>query len=199
MRFSCIPGKVRPMPLPTHDASLRARLRDATTDAHARLDAQLGDMQDAGHYRAYLRGMHGFLATVTPGLARHGEALGWSLAPWRGDLDADLQTVQGAPIAAEAAQAGNRDEAVGLLYVIEGSALGARVLLRRASALGYDPSRGTAFLHRHADLDSGRWPAFLAFLGRWESRIDADSACQGALAGFAVADRCFHRAQETMA
>jgi heme oxygenase len=187
------------MSLPASPTSLRARLREATTHVHARVDAQLGEMRDADHYRAYLRGMHGFLAAVTPGLSSHAGALGWSPPQWRSELDADLQTVHAAPLACEAMAVGNRDEAMGLLYVIEGSALGARLLLRRACALGYEAGRGTAFLHRHADVGTTRWPAFLALLAEWEPRIDAPAACDAALAGFAVADRCFHRAQEAMA
>lgn len=187
------------MSLPASQTSLRTRLREATTHVHARVDAQLGEMRDADHYRAYLRGMHGFLAAVTPGVASHAGALGWPAPQWRSELDADLQTVQAAPLTSQAMTVGNRDAAMGLLYVIEGSALGARLLLRRACALGYEAGRGAAFLHRHADVGTTRWPAFLALLAQWEPRIDAPAACDAAVAGFAVADRCFRRAQEAMA
>ena len=146
---------------PASSSSLRARLRDATTEAHAGVDAQLGEMQDARHYRAYLRGMHGFLAAVTPGLAQHAGALGWPPPQWRGALDADLHSVDAAPLEPEAVTVGDRDQAMGLLYVIEGSALGARLLLRRASALGYAPGRGAAYLHASAEVGTRRWPAFL--------------------------------------
>lgn len=184
---------------PATETSLRARLRDATTDAHARVHAQVGEMRNADGYRAYLRGMHGFLAAVTPGLAQHADSLAWSPPPWRAELDADLRRIDAEPRVPEPVEVGDRNAALGLLYAVEGSALGARLLLRRATGLGFAPATGAAFLHRFSDMDNGRWPAFLALLATWEARIDAPAACRAAQTGFAVADRCFHRAQEAMA
>ncbi len=181
-----------------HD-SLRARLRDATTGAHARVDAQLGAMRHPHDYRAYLRGMHGFMAAVEPGLQRYAGALGWTAPQWRADLAADLATVEAAPLPGAALPVHSADAALGLFYVVEGSALGARLLLRRAAALGFDATRGAAFLGRHVEAGTARWPSFLALLAAMEPRTDARQACDAAVAGFEAADHFFHRAQETMA
>lgn len=50
--------------------------------------------------------------------------------------------------------------AFGVLYVIEGSALGARMLLPQVRALGAPADTATAFLARHAGAPE-RWRAFL--------------------------------------
>lgn len=181
------------------DDSLRARLRDATTGAHARVDAQLGAMRHRHDYRTYLRGMHGLMTAVEPGLRRYAGALGWAAPQWRAELTADLATLEAQPVPASALPVHSADAALGLFYVVEGSALGARLLQRRAAALGYDAARGAAFLGRHAEAGTARWPAFLALLGAMETRTDVRQACAAAVAGFEAADHFFHRAQETMA
>lgn len=176
---------------------LRAQLRDVTKDAHARLDGLMGDgMQDRDQYGAYLRGMHCFVRSLSPSVEAQQHALGWTIADWEDALAADLQALGAGALASETLPARDRDGALGALYVVEGSALGARLLVRQARALGYSAERGAAFLHAHAEGDHGqRWPRFLALLAGPRDNAARHAACDAALDTFALAERCFRRAK----
>ena len=158
--------------------SLRWRLRDATADAHACLDACVGNaFADAGAYAAFLRGMQRFVAAAARATgddaARDGEAA----------LAQDLADLDGAPLPAAAAARVDASSATGWRYVLAGSSLGARVLLPRAGALGFDASFGARYLAAQAGGD--RWRAFLAGLDA--APVEAESALAGARAAFACA------------
>ncbi|MFT4012204.1 MAG: biliverdin-producing heme oxygenase [Paracoccus sp. (in: a-proteobacteria)] len=163
--------------------SLRHSLMNRTRDLHRRLDQGLGEFAAPQDYHAYLRGSFAFrtaLEAVLP-LAQGWPmlALSQSLRADLGDLDLDPPEPPRAP-----ELAATHSALAGALYVIEGSALGARVLQRRAQALGFGPDHGA----RHLDLqtrDRARWPQFLAWL---ESQpADEDQAVASANAVFALA------------
>jgi heme oxygenase len=85
---------------------------------------------------------------------------------------------------------GTRWEALGLLYVLEGSALGGRVILRALAARGaIDPVLG--FLDPYGSETGRLWRGFLSVLDREtgddEARIT--DAVQGSVRGFAHAER----------
>lgn len=182
---------------------LHASLREATRVAHAQLDAMMqGGFADKAAYVAYLRGMHAFVACLAPVLQSGLQAgTGWRLPDWQAYLDDDLAFFGVRPLPAEGVSAVSASHALGMLYVLEGSSLGARVLLRQARAAGHGEHAGASFLHAHADGEAGhRWPRFLALL---EAR-DGDGevvgdACDGAIAAFGLARRCFSRARDDRA
>ena len=74
---------------------------------------------------------------------------------------------------------------LGILYVLEGAALGARLLYRDAQALGLSDAYGARHLALQA-ADTGSWRAFLALLGR-SPAFDLEPAASAALATFALA------------
>lgn len=181
-------------------APRRSRLRASSGHAHARVDAVFRDgLRDAADYRAYLRGMHALVRSLDAVLQRPGMASRWS--QWRHPqrlqwLHADLVAVQAAPLPPGPALALDCGAALaGALYVVEGSMLGARQLLRDAAPRAWTAEAGACFLHGHAD-DGHRWRRFLDCL----EAADFDAAAERALldaAGltFAAAEHEFRRAR----
>jgi heme oxygenase len=54
-------------------------------------------------------------------------------------------------------------ELLGVMYVLEGSSLGARILLRMVGPLGFSAQHGARHLHAQAG-DAGAWRSFLSVL-----------------------------------
>lgn len=142
------------------DTSLRRVLMTETRDLHVRLDDAIGSFADPAAYRAFLSGSYAFRAAVEPALARPGwqvQRLAPLIALDLADLDMPRPALPDAPVLADpAAQAA-------ACYVLEGSALGARLLARRAADQGFTPERGA----RHLAAQTGsprRWRQFLDWL-----------------------------------
>ncbi|MDH7452138.1 biliverdin-producing heme oxygenase [Luteimonas composti] len=178
-----LPIPAAPGPGPAH-----ARLRAATAELHAGIDGLFGNGLDSpGHYRRYVLGMHRF--TVDFEIAT--DALPQQSA-W---LANDLTWLALDPLAAQGVQHTAADAAtrLGWRYVMAGSSMGARGLLRDARRLGHGEGRGATFLSRHAASDD--WARLRASL----QDFDADdaprmaSAEAGARAAFALVRTCFER------
>lgn len=163
-------------------------LRAATADAHARVDGLFPHgLACPDDYRRYLLGMHRFAVDyecAIGALPRHSAWLSADL----GALSLLPLPAQGrCPPAAHAARPGWR-------YVMAGSSLGARLLLRDARRLGYARGRGADFLEGHAAADD--WPRLQANL----RQLQADDApamaaiVAGAQAAFALVHECLQRA-----
>lgn len=122
-------------------------------------------------YRAFLANSYRFRGAVEPACAGIGF---WSVPRLLGLLARDLRDlgVGRLPAIRPPMRISGASAALGALYVLEGSALGARLLLRRAAALGFDGSFGA----RHLALqvaDPTRWRRFLLLL---ETMADIDRA-----------------------
>lgn len=157
------------MPAAT-SSTTRERLRAGTSAAHAGVDAFFGSgLRSIGDYRAYLLGLHALVRDADAALV-----VAPLSAPWRAWrhpareawLRQDLAWHGLEPLrAAPALALGGDAAAAGCLYVIEGSALGARLLLRDVGPLGFDADAGASFLHRHAGEGTARrWRDFTAML-----------------------------------
>lgn len=170
----------------TPPTARRFALRDRTAAAHAALDAAVGPLADHPAYARYLRGLLAFRAPAERALG--GKA--WEPAPIAPLIAADMRDLGVHPAAeAEVAPPAGTSEALGLAYVLEGSALGARLLHRQALALGLDGGRGARHLAAQTrDLDG--WRAFLGTLEAAEP-FDLDAAARAAESGFASAGRAF--------
>lgn len=172
------------------EPDLRTSLRVATRADHARVDALFREGFTArDDYGAYLAGMQALLAPLGPSLPETAAFL---------PLIADDLCVLGltasapAPAPCPPQPAPDADDTAALLgwrYVIHGSSLGARVLLRQAAALGAGPARGARFLGAHAAGE--HWQDALiaidTFAGEREAVITA------ARAAFAAAESAFRR------
>jgi heme oxygenase len=145
--------------------------------------------------------MHAFVANVESALAS--AVLGPSWRPWRdpartGWLDEDLAALGLAPLPPGPVLPIETDaDAAGVLYVIEGSALGATQLVGDARALGHQPGAGATFLHRHGGFGAGkRWRAFVQCLEVADFDVAAERAMlEAAARAFASAEHEFHRAE----
>jgi heme oxygenase len=175
-------------------------LREATADAHAALDDAIGALPDLPAYRRYLAGTAAFRQVVETAIAhsppenRRDLPAPLTLSPLikadMGDLEV---TVDNPPERRELSQAlATRGGAAGVLYVIESSVLGARLLMRRAAALGLGETRGARHLVAQT-AERERWPRFLYALERIDG-LDMDDAVRAAATTFAVAASAFDRA-----
>lgn len=171
-------------------APLRARLREATADLHAAVDQLFPrGLDDPASYRRYLLGMHRFASdyeVAVRSMPRH--------STW---LARDLQALALAPLAAEGPRRPLSAPAprLGWRYVMAGSALGARRLLRDATRLGLCGTTGAAFLEAHAASED--WPRLLArldALGDARGSAPAAGVVAGAREAFAWVHACMRRA-----
>jgi heme oxygenase len=182
----------------------RDRLRAGTGEAHALLDARFLDgVRCAAHYRAYVLGMQAFVANAERALA--GLEPGpcwraWCVPARTAWLDEDLVALALPPLApGPPLVVGSDAEAAGLVYVIEGSALGARQLLADARDLGFGPASGAAFLGRHAGA-AERWRAFVSDLEAADfGPADERALLESAARAFASVEQEFHRAERALA
>lgn len=167
--------------------AVHARLRAATAHLHAEVDRMFASGLDSVQkYRRYLLGMHRFAIDYEAAVGVAPCHSAW--------LAGDLGSLALQPLATQGVQRpASGTERLGWCYVMAGSSMGARSLLRDAQRLGYDDSRGATFLARHAA--SGEW-------GRLRERLQAEDASDearlaqaetGARAAFARVRTCFER------
>ncbi len=174
-----MPTDSRLLPLPS---ALHARLRAATAAAHEALEIELELLSpplDPQRFRRVLAGFYGFHrawepavvsclpATLVPAsrlplIEQDLRALGWG--------DAELRaSVACAPAAALADSA---ESALGSVYVLEGSTLGGRVIMRQVSQAAWCPPQGLRYFDPYGAETAARWRATLAHLA--DARGDSD-------------------------
>ncbi|CCE00246.1 putative heme oxygenase [Bradyrhizobium sp. STM 3809] len=178
--------------LRTPGTGIRDRLKAATAPAHHALDERLGrlDLTTTAHYRRFLQASAAALLPLEQMLDDAGVAdiIGdWSSRRRTDAVRADLAALDGtiAPLDL-AAQTFDRPFALGTLYVLEGSRLGAAYLLRVVSAAA-DPRvrRATRYLRHGAG--QGLWSSFLSQLAREPlTPEDEGRVIAGAHAAFAM-------------
>lgn len=178
------------------DRSRRIRLRETTSEAHASLDRLVGSFDSRQSYGVYLRGISAFRAAMERKLS----SVVWpsGLAVWPLELFSDLiaADLEDLDIPAQPAISppdlpAQADEMLGMIYVLEGSALGARLLYKRAQLLGFDADFGA----RHLALQSrrsDRWSDFLALLESADA-VDMDRVASASCATFLTAETAFRR------
>jgi len=168
---------------------LRHRLRTATAEAHARLDEQVRalDLRRLPDYHRFLEASAAALLPLEAALIEAGVQRifpDWALRSRRRAILHDLARVGGVacPLAVRARL--DFDGVLGTMYVLEGSRLGAQVLLKSV-ALSSDAvvTQATAYLSHGA----GRhlWQSFLALLERHAETMSGDmGAVDGARRAF---------------
>jgi len=178
--------------------SLRFHLRERTAMAHAALDAAVGDFDSRAAYGRYLSSLLAFREPVEVALAA--TALPAFLRDWRprpiaADIRADMADLA---LRAPAPTVPSRDlldalrnpsRLLGTLYVLEGASLGARLLCRRAAALGLSGRFGARHLALQAEDKLG-WRRFVEIL-EGHDRIEIEAAVDASNAAFARAQRAF--------
>jgi heme oxygenase len=166
-------------------------LRSATRDLHdgleARLDvfARVADpvrrREMVGRFLAFYRPAEAALARV---LADEPD-LEFDARRKAPALERDLRTLKVAPTDATLADAPlatptGRCEALGFLYVLEGSTLGGRVIDKQLRLRGLSPE-GLSFFQGYGEATGVRWKAFCAVLERAD---DKTAAARGARSAF---------------
>lgn len=183
------------------ETSRRTLLRTATATAHADLERRVGPLETRTAYIAYVRGLEAFRAPLERALTIGGYAEGFGA--WRpvfiaDALAADLADlgVTRAPRRPTVALA-DRTDALGALYVLGGSALGARLIAGLAARLGYTPAHGA----RHLDAQTASIGNFRAFIDMLAAApgIDDVRLVAAANATFRAAAAAFDGALETAA
>lgn len=146
------------------------RLRAATADAHRDLDTSLGVLDrprerpwDLAHHRRWLELTWGLLAPIEAALAAHAATDPGTLdvaSRARADLvladlraigvhDPDLRVCPDVPAVAD------RNAALGVCYVLDGSTLGGRLIARSVVDAGIPPEATTSLTGREGT--GGRW------------------------------------------
>lgn len=177
----------------------RARLKAATESLHSRLDAHVdeaGFLKTMDGYRDYLlRTFHARVA-VEAALDRSGAERLYPAWPARRIGDALRRDLADLELAAEAGPAPSRETMgtgamLGALYVLEGASIGARVIARRAAALGVGPGHGARHLHAQAD-DAQAFRSFLEVLEGVELDERGEAECErAAIATFESFERSY--------
>ena len=168
---------------------LRQFLRTQTRAAHERTETAFApfDLKTRGGYVAFLLAQARAILPMEAALDAFGRATfsDWALRCRAPDLAADLATLGVAPPAGlEPPELDGEAERFGAVYVLEGSHMGAKMLLKRLVTKG-DPSchGATRFLRHGQGL--ALWQGFLAELAKAGSRISSIDAANGALKTFA--------------
>lgn len=150
-------------------ASVLQRLREETREEHEAVERDLDwewHVAERGRYRALLARFHGFHAALEPRIAAALEEAAF-FDPRRrlDDLVADLvalgltpQRIAGLPLCRGAPNLSGPSEALGALYVLEGSTLGGQIIARRvARDLGLAPHTGCAYYAAHGRETGTMW------------------------------------------
>nr|WP_111300912.1 biliverdin-producing heme oxygenase [Paracoccus saliphilus] len=165
----------------------RQILRTGTDVLHRRLDDQLGDLTRVQDYIRYLAGTFAFRCALEPALttalADAGQA--WRILPLSAALRADMRDIgHPLPVLPAVPDLTQRAGLAGALYVVEGSALGARLIASRAAALGFGTDHAARHLAQQT-ADKSRWRSFLTWLE--EAPFDPHISVQTAQAVFHMA------------
>jgi heme oxygenase len=188
------------------EESVLNRLRKATRTIHHRIDAGLNAVEEFASPSGRTRLTRRYYLLHAPAEA--------ALSPWLEGLREvqfnrrrKTQLLESAlsrlgseqPLIKESdrPRLSSQAEALGWLYVLEGSALGGRVIQRALIARGVDLT-GLEFLNPYGRATAWQWKAFLSILEN-EAGADAtrsEAAVRGGLSGFRYAERCLSGALE---
>lgn len=181
----------------------RNSLRGATDHLHRDLDriAAGFNLGDPAHYRRFLQANAATLIAIEQLLESAGVAElvpDWHHRSRRAAILADLETLE-TPVQPLALRrtAPTPPEVFGILYVLEGSRLGARVQLDQVLASEHDTVRRASAYLRHGQPGEGKaglWRTFLQQLETHEAADDQTQTVSGAVYAFTMFIRSFRQA-----
>ncbi|GBR07162.1 MULTISPECIES: biliverdin-producing heme oxygenase [Asaia] len=151
----------------TADATRRQRLRAHVHEAHESLDGLIGGLETERDYLRYLAGMAAFRISAEAAVeARRFPSWlkDWRPVSTRLALEKDVETLRlSCPPVSALAPPETDSGLLGMLYTLEGSALGARLIAKRAKALGFDEDHGATHLAVQTAAPAN-WRVFLDLL-----------------------------------
>jgi len=182
--------------LDEHILDSRQRLKQATADAHASLESLVGALESRDAYVRYLRGTHAFRTSIEHWLGcERSFDTHWRPLRLSDELTQDLADLSATSLNERIAftPAPRSDGfTLGVHYVLEGSALGARILCKQVETLGLNRAHGARHLwSQAASLEP--WRAFVSFLER-RAADDFEDMAAGANAAFATASVAMRKA-----
>ncbi|WP_445678595.1 biliverdin-producing heme oxygenase [Radicibacter daui] len=160
-------------------ASVRFALKEATADAHRRLDALSArfNLSDDAGYRDFLMASAAALLPLEAALERGGVAQlleDWPSRTRASAICADLQGLEGdIPDARSVTLPASPAALFGVLYVLEGSRLGARFVLKQLEPAGERVRQNVRYLTHGREQDL--WRSFAA-------RLESEATIAGDLA-----------------
>ncbi len=183
-----------------HAFSRRNSLRGATDHLHRDLDRIVASFQltDVTHYRRFLQASAATLIAIEQLLETAGVAQlvpDWAERSRREPILADLQSLnsQVQPLALRRT-APTPAEVFGILYVLEGSRLGAQVLLEQVLASTDEAVRNASAYLRHGQGQPSLWRSFLQQLETHVAADDQTQTVSGAVYAFTMFIRAFTQA-----
>jgi heme oxygenase (biliverdin-IX-beta and delta-forming) len=169
-------------------------LRRMTSHAHESVESAVGTFSTIEDYRRYVSAIYAFRNPIETALQNSSwpaEFGDWRPSYIGRELRNDLIDL-GLDRVDQKSEPGRFDDIerfLGTLYVLEGSALGAKLLYQKAQALGFSASFGAQ--HFAAQTDSPiRWKAFLEILERAHT-VDIDKVATISNDVFAAATTSF--------
>ena len=171
---------------------IRSFLRGETNELHRELDAIAGGFSSHADYARFLQGTFRHRAPVETSLVASaaGARSAWHPRQLLPMLEQDLEDLMAPRPPADPFRLSNDMASfLGAAYVLEGSTLGARILVKEADALGFGPEIGARYLSAQASsLDS--WRDLLVELDRLD-RQQWDAAARSARSVFTHAIQAF--------
>lgn len=181
----------------------RARLKHETAELHAWVEGRMAlprRLASEESYRALLERFIGFVMPIEVELARFAwpDDLAFPARRKADLLGRDLLLLGHTPASllhltrfAAVPALPTLAAAFGCLYVLEGSTLGGRIILRRVRAsLGREAGSGVAYFEGYGSRTGAMWSSFLATLAREVTERRAiDEAVQGAATTFEALGR----------
>lgn len=176
---------------------VRHSLRAATAQAHERLDAcaRRVNLADRESYGRFLQAQSGPVVALEAALQDFGAARllpDWPLRRRTAALRHDLEFLRLHPKSPAGIRLTSAAQAFGTLYVLEGSRLGARVLLQQILAAAPELKPATRFLSHGSD--QRLWTTFVQNLETKVGVNDFPECIQGARYAFALFEASFMRA-----
>lgn len=177
----------------------------ATAEMHKAVERQTPFFEpgfDRPSYVRWLDVMHPFYREVDQVVVASGfrDAFDWAYVPRCGLIEQDLAAIVSRGPASVAGSVAVLDpirrlrsvgEVAGMLYVIEGSALGGQVLLKVFERVaGVTAAFGGSFFAPHGEETRARWGAFIGLLARLSGDSQASQdAVRGAVTTFETLGR----------
>jgi heme oxygenase len=197
MAISCVPESTR-----------RHRLRDATRDSHKRVDDLVqaaGFLACRERYPAFLQGSWFARVRLERILDEYQAIRLFHQWPkrriaellrrdYRDVTGRDLDEIGSPPAAVPLLSSA---ELLGILYVLEGSSLGARLIARTATSMGFGPTWGARHLARQNESQDA-WTSYLAKLEEYPmSDTDEERCVSAASQTFRLFEQAFEVASLT--
>lgn len=179
--------------------SLTEALKEHSHATHDSVDHLVMSMQpfaSLNNYRKFLQAQYAFHQAVNP--IYHNESFnkridGLKQLARLERVKSDMSDLQVKPFAGELPKPSfSDDEAIGWLYCIEGSNVGAAILYKEAGKIELSDTHGASHLAAHSDGRMPHWRAIKSKLDALETADNKDAALKGADDAFAYFKQLIH-------